>query len=127
MYGNDSNNGSVSSGNSHSGSRGNLYGFRRIISIVGGKTAHRDSLLCETKKFEIMTDIKFAKAHMGEYFQWRGRKVRVIGYKVMGSSYAVIVDCVDGWSIIDADYGDIINSELFETGMCRYVAWEDLK
>ena len=39
-----------------------------------------------------MTDIQFAKEHMGEYFQYRGYRVRVIGYDVTGAGACVITD-----------------------------------
>lgn len=74
-----------------------------------------------------MTDIMFAKAHMGEYFQWRGHRVRVIGYDTTGSCDSVIVDCEGGWIVAFADCTDFINRELCETGRCRYVDWEELK
>ena len=38
-----------------------------------------------------MTDIKFAKEHMGEYFHYRGYKVRVIGYDTTGIGERVII------------------------------------
>ena len=73
-----------------------------------------------------MTDIKFAKAHMGEYFQLNGRKVRVIGYDVTGSEYSVIVDDMRGW---DVRYSDPIDVFMVAsgTGRCAYSKWEDLK
>ena len=74
-----------------------------------------------------MNDVKFAKAHMGEYFQWLGHKVRVIGYDSTGSDGSVIVDCADGWYSVFTDPTDVINIELCETGRCKYVEWEDLK
>lgn len=85
------------------------------------------SVLCETKRFEIMNDVKFAKAHMGEYFQWRGRKVRVIGHGTTGSGDFVIVDHPNGWAIEFIGPVDAINGDLCETGRCKYVSWEDLK
>lgn len=74
-----------------------------------------------------MNDIMFAKAHMGEYFQWKGRKVRVIGYDATEVEDSVIVDHPRGWAIEFADSTDVINRELCETGRCHYVDWEDLK
>lgn len=74
-----------------------------------------------------MNDVKFAKAHMGEYFQWRGRKVRVIGYDTTGSGDFVIVDHPNGWAIEFIGPVDAINGDLCETGRCKYVSWEDLK
>lgn len=73
-----------------------------------------------------MNDITFAKAHTGEYFQWRGRKVRVIGYDATGSGASVIVDCEGGWNVDAADPTDVIMVES-RTGRCEYVYWEDLK
>lgn len=98
-----------------------------FLALSAKKIAHRESLLCETKKFEIMTDIMFAKAHMGEYFQWLGRKVRVIGYDATGIGKSVIIDCPQGWRIEDTDSVDVIHEELCETGKCYYVSWEELK
>ena len=74
-----------------------------------------------------MNDITFAKAHMGEHFQLRGLKVRVIGYDTTGSGDSVIVDHPRGWAIEFIDPVDAINRELCETGRCMYVKWEDLK
>ena len=74
-----------------------------------------------------MNDITFAKAHMGEYFQWLGHKVRVIGYDTTGDCESVIVDHPNGWAIEFIDPVDVINRELCETGRCQYVKWEDLK
>lgn len=91
------------------------------------KNACRGCLLCETKKFEIMNAIKFAKAHMREYFRWMGRKVRVIGYDTTGDCESVIVDHPNGWAIEFIDPVDVINRDLCETGRCKYVSWEDLK
>lgn len=51
-----------------------------------------------------MTDIMFAKAHMGEYFQLDGRKVQVIGY-----------DATDKIMVAS------------RTGRCMYAEWEDLR
>jgi hypothetical protein len=73
-----------------------------------------------------MNDIMFAKAHTGEYFQWLGRKVRVIGYDATGSGASVIVDSEGGWSVDAADPTDVIMAES-RTGRCEYVYWEDLK
>lgn len=39
-----------------------------------------------------MTDIQFAKEHLGEYFQYRNYKVRVIGYDSTGFGKSVIID-----------------------------------
>ena len=79
------------------------------------------------KRFEIMNDIMFAKAHMGEYFQWLGHKVRVIGYDTTGDCESVIVDHPRGWAIEFIDPVDVINRDLCETGRCKYCKWEDLK
>jgi len=73
-----------------------------------------------------MTDIKFAKAHMGEYFQLNGYKVRVIGYDATGCGDGVIVDHPGGWAIDFADPSDVIRI-LGRTGQCRYVNWEELR
>ena len=98
-----------------------------FLALSVEKATRRECLLCETKKFEIMTDIMFAKAHMGEYFQWMGSKVRVIGYDTTGDCESVIVDHPKGWAIEFIDPVDVINRDLCETGRCKYVSWEDLK
>lgn len=98
-----------------------------FLALSVEKATRRECLLCETKKFESMNDITFAKAHMGEYFKWMGHEVRVIGYDPICQSNCVIVDCLDGWSVDDADCTDVINRELCETGRCEYCRWEDLK
>lgn len=74
-----------------------------------------------------MNDVMFAKEHMGEYFQLKGRKVRVIGYDAAGVGDSVIIDHPRGWAIEFADPTDVINTELCETGRCQYVDWEGLK
>lgn len=76
-----------------------------------------------------MTDIQFAKKHLGEYFWFRGYrvyKVRVIGYDATGIGNSVIIDYPQGWRIEDADSVDIIQEELCETGKCYYVSWKEL-
>ena len=73
-----------------------------------------------------MTDIQFAKEHLGEYFQYRGYKVRVIGYDATGIGNSVIIDYPQGWPIEDTDSVDVIHEELCETGKCYYVRWEEL-
>lgn len=74
-----------------------------------------------------MSDIMFAKAHMGEYFHSGKYKVRVIGYDAAVVGASVIIDHPRGWAIEFADSTDVINRDLCETGRCHYVAWEDLK
>lgn len=73
-----------------------------------------------------MTDIMFAKAHMGEYFQLNGYKVRVIGYDATGSGDSVIVDHPDGWSVVFADATDVV-MVASRTGRCAYTKWEELR
>ena len=72
----------------------------------------------------IMNDIMFAKAHSGEYFQWRGHRVRVIGYVASGSGDSVIVDCEGGWNVADSTDKIVVEGR---TIRCEYVNWEDLK
>mgnify|MGYP001274315493 CR=1 FL=1 len=99
-----------------------------FLELSARKAALRERVCyAKLKRFEIMTGIEFAKAHMGEYFQWLGYKVRVIGYDTTGDRDSVIVDCTFGWDIEKADPTDAINTELCETGRCIYVTWEDLK
>ena len=74
-----------------------------------------------------MTDIQFAKEHMGEYFQYRGYRVRVIGYDATGTFESVIVDYHGGWKLELTDPSDVIDKSLCETGRCFYVSSEDLK
>lgn len=74
-----------------------------------------------------MTDIMFAKAHMGEYFHLCGCEVRVIGYDATGREYSVIVDHPYGWAIDLADSSDVINECMCRTGRCTYTKWEDLR
>ena len=100
-----------------------------FLALSAEKIAHRESLLCETKKFSIMTDIQFAKEHMGEYFLFRGYrnyKVRVIGYDATGIGNSVIIDYPQGWRIENTDSVDVIHEELCETGKCYYVSWKEL-
>ena len=73
-----------------------------------------------------MTDIMFAKAHMGEYFQLDGHKVRVIGYDATGAGDCIIVDDMKGWDIRYIDPIDVF-MVASGTGRCTYTRWEDLK
>lgn len=73
-----------------------------------------------------MTDVQFAKEHLGEYFQYRNYKVRVIGYDATGIDSSVIIDYPLGWRIENADSVDVIHEELCETGKCYYTSWETL-
>ena len=75
----------------------------------------------------MMTDITFAKAHMGERFQLNGNDVRVIGYDSTGCGDCVIVDDAEGWCIEDADPTDMINEYMCRTGRCTYTKWEELR
>lgn len=97
-----------------------------FLALPVEKATRGERLLCETEKFEIMNDITFAKAHMGEYFQWLGRKVRVIGYDATGSGDSVIIDCEGGRNVGATDSTDVIMVES-RTGRCEYCRWEDLK
>ena len=93
------------------------------------KSTSKESLLRSIKRFSIMTDIQFAKEHLGEYFQYRGYrnyKVRVIGYDATGIGNSVIIDYPQGWRIENTDSVDVIHEELCETGKCYYVSWEEL-
>lgn len=77
-----------------------------------------------------MTDIQFAKEHMGEYFLFGGHrnyKVRVIGYDVTGIGNSVIIDYPQGWRIEDTNSADIIHEELCETGKYYYASMDELK
>lgn len=74
-----------------------------------------------------MTDIQFAKEHMGEYFQYRGYRVRVIGHDAKGIGASVIIDYLAGWELCLVVPSDVINEDLCETGRCYYVKQEDLK
>ena len=73
-----------------------------------------------------MTDITFAKDHMGEYFQLDGNKVQVIGYDATGAEDCIIVDDMKGWYV---EYNDSTDKIMVAsgTGRCTYTKWEDLK
>lgn len=73
-----------------------------------------------------MTDITFAKDHMGEYFQLDGNKVQVIGYDATGAGDCIIIDDMKGWDIKYAISTDVIMIPS-RTGRCTYTKWEDLK
>lgn len=73
-----------------------------------------------------MTDIQFAKEHLGEYFRFRDYKVRVIGYDATGIGNSVIIDYPQGWRIEDTNSADVIHEELCETGRCYCVRWGEL-
>lgn len=74
-----------------------------------------------------MTDIQFAKEHIGEYFRYKGHMVRVIGYDAVGVGDCVIIDHPAGWCIELADPLDVISEDLCETGRCYYLNWEELR
>lgn len=74
-----------------------------------------------------MKDILFAGGHMGEYFQYRGYMVRVIGYDATGVGECVIIDYRRGWGLELAGPSDVINGNLCETGRCYYVNRKELK
>lgn len=74
-----------------------------------------------------MTDIQFAKEHMGEYFQYKDYLVRVIGYDVTGVGACVTIDYPVGWGLDMVVPSDVIYESLCETGRCYYVKQEDLK
>ena len=74
----------------------------------------------------MMTDITFARAHMGEYFQLNGGDVRVIGYDASGCGDCVIVEDRGGWNIEYADPSDVI-MVFSGIGRCTYTKWEELR
>nr|DAG76813.1 MAG TPA: putative adenylyl-sulfate kinase [Caudoviricetes sp.] len=56
-----------------------------------------------------MNDIKFAKLHEGETFNYRGEAVKVVGYDSVGCGAAVIVEGFSvGWSSDALSLGDVI-------------------
>lgn len=73
-----------------------------------------------------MTDIMFAKDHMGEYFQLDGHKVRVIGYDATGAGDCIIVDDMKGWDIEYTISTDVIMIPS-RTGRCTYTKQEELR
>lgn len=73
-----------------------------------------------------MTDIMFAKDHMGEYFQLDGNKVRVIGYDATGAGDCIIIDDMKGWDIKYAISTDVIMIPS-RTGRCTYTKREELR
>lgn len=74
-----------------------------------------------------MTDIQFAKGHMGEYFRYRGYRVRVTGYGTTGTGGRVMTDRPTGREPELAGPSDVIKEDLCGTGRCRYVNREDSK
>lgn len=56
-----------------------------------------------------MNDIKFAKLHAGETFDFCGETVKVVGYDSIGCGTSVIVEGFSvGWSSDDLSLGDVI-------------------
>lgn len=56
-----------------------------------------------------MSDIKFAKLHAGETFNYRGETVKVVGYGSTGCGVSIIVEGTSiGWSSFDLGPGDVI-------------------
>lgn len=74
-----------------------------------------------------MTDIRFAKEHMGEYFRYRGYRVRVTGYGTTGIGGRAITDRPTGREPGLTGPSDVIEEDSCGTGRCRYVNREDLK
>ena len=73
-----------------------------------------------------MTDIQFAKEHMGEYFQHRKYKVRAIGYDSTGFDKSVIIDYPQGWRTENIDSVNVSHEDLCETGKGYYVSRDKL-
>ena len=75
-----------------------------------------------------MDDIEFAKEHMGEYFQYKGVTVRIVGFEFLGEGENIIVaGYPNGWhqSFISPD--DKILVELDPEERLYYVIMDDLK
>ena len=80
-----------------------------------------------------MTDIQFAKEHMGEYFQYKGVAVRIVGFEFLGSYENIIVArrpvsrYMIGWSQTLLSPDDKILVELDPEERLYYANMDDLK
>ena len=68
-----------------------------------------------------MDDIKFAKLHAGETFNYRGEAVKVVGYDSVGCGASVIVEgFYMGWSADALSLGDVILIPPTDTEQAKY-------
>ena len=68
-----------------------------------------------------MNDIKFAKLHAGETFNYRGEAVKVVGYDSMGFGASVIVEGFSwGWIANALSLGDVILIPHTDTEQAKY-------
>lgn len=69
-----------------------------------------------------MDDIKFAKLHAGETFDFCGETVKVVGYDSMGCGASVIVEGFSvGWSSDALSLGDVILCPPADGGEVKYL------
>ena len=75
-----------------------------------------------------MTDIQFAKEHMGEYFQYKGVTVRIVGFEFLGEDENIIVaGYPNGWFLISISPDDNILVDLNPEERLYYVGMDELK
>lgn len=74
-----------------------------------------------------MNDIDFAKEHMGEYFQYEGVTVRIVGFEFLGEDENIIVaGYPNGWHQSFISPGDNILVELDPEERLYYVSMDEL-
>ena len=74
-----------------------------------------------------MNDIKFAKEHMGEYFQYKGATVRIVGFEFLGEDENIIVaGYPNGWFQILISPDDNILVDLDPEERLYYVSMDEL-
>ena len=75
-----------------------------------------------------MDDIEFAKEHMGEYFQYKGVTVRIVGFEFLGEGENIIVaGYPNGWLQISISPDDNILVDLDPEERLYYVSMDELK
>lgn len=75
-----------------------------------------------------MDDIEFAKEHTGEYFQYRGVTVRIVGFEFLGEDENIIVaGYPNGWIQPLLSPDDNILVDLDPEERLYYVSMDDLK
>lgn len=99
-----------------------------FLALSVEKTARRESLLCETKKFESMTTKKFAKECAGQYFMYGDKKVRVVGYHRRGRDTFLLVTGIGGWEMkYTENRPDYVFTARVQASRVYYVKLKDLK
>ena len=75
-----------------------------------------------------MTDIQFAKEHMGDYFQYQGVMVRIVGFEFSGEGeYIIVAGYPNGWFLNSISPDTNILVDLSPEERLYYVTMDYLK